>query len=220
MIYKTVDNHIILCYHITMKFIDLTNKTFYNLKVISRAPNKGQKVMWNCICKCGNHTIASGTNLKLGKIRSCGCFKIEQLVKRSTTHNQRHTNLYQVWKGIKQRCLNHNSSSYKNYGGRGITICEDWKNNFTSFYEWSMANGYKKGLTIDRIDNNSNYCPENCRWTDIITQANNKRVNKYITINGKVDTLSNWLKFYNIGKTKYYNRLKKGFSEQEALTMG
>lgn len=201
-----------------MKFIDLTNKTFYNLKVISRAPNKGKKVMWNCICKCGNYTIASGTNLKLGKIRSCGCFKIEQLVKRSTTHNQRHTSLYNVWKGVKQRCLNPNSSAYKNYGGRGITICESWKNSFTSFYEWSMANGYKKGLTIDRIDNNSNYSPENCRWTDRITQANNKRVNKYITINGKVDTLSNWMKFYNIGKTKYYNRLKKGFSEQQALT--
>lgn len=202
-----------------MKTLNLINQRFNKLLVIERAKNQNDKTMWKCKCDCGNEVFVLTSNLRCNRIKSCGCLKVDKLVKRSTTHNQRHTNLYEVWKTMKQRCYNENNKSYKNYGGRGITICEDWKTNFTSFYNWSMANGYKKGLTIDRIDNNSNYCPENCRWTDRMTQANNSRWNKHIIVNGKDDTLANWLRFYNLTYDKYYKRINKGFSEQEALTM-
>lgn len=201
-----------------MKRLDLTNKRFNKLLVIEKVDNQNYKTMWKCICDCGNETFVTTSNLTCNRVKSCGCLKNEQLIKRSTTHNQRHTNLYEVWKTMKQRCFNPNNSSYKNYGGRGIIVCDEWKNNFTSFYEWSILNGYKKGLTIDRIDNNSNYCPENCRWTDRTTQANNSRWNKHIIINGKDDTLANWLRHYNLTYDKYYKRIKKGFSEHEALT--
>ena len=202
-----------------MKSLDLTNKKFNKLTVIKKVKNQNHKTMWLCQCDCGNTTLVITSNLTCNRIKSCGCLKNEQLIKRNTTHNQRHTHLYEVWKTMKQRCNNPRSKSYKNYGGRGIKVCDDWVNSFKSFYEWSMLNGYKKGLTIDRINNNGNYCPENCRWADRITQANNSRWNKHITINGKDDTLANWLRFYNIKDYEYYKRIKKGYSEQEALTL-
>lgn len=201
-----------------MKRLDLTNKRFNKLLIIEKADNQKHKTMWKCLCDCGNITFVTTSNLNANRVKSCGCLKNEQLVKRSTTHNQRHTNLYEVWKTMKQRCFNPKNQSYNNYGGRGIVVCDEWKTNFTSFYKWSMENGYKKGLTIDRIDNNGNYCPENCRWANRIIQANNSRWNKHIIINGKDNTLANWLRFYNISYNKYYQRLKKGLSEQEALT--
>lgn len=202
-----------------MKSLDLKGKRFHKLLVIEKVKNQKHKTMWKCLCDCGNTTLVLTGNLNSNRVKSCGCLKNEKLVERSSIHNQRHTNLYEVWKTMKQRCFNPNNKSYKNYGARGISVCDEWKDNFTSFYEWSMANNYNKGLTIDRIDNNNNYCPENCRWVDRVIQANNTRWNKYITINNKTDTLSNWIKFYKISYDKYYRRIKKGYSEQEALTL-
>ena len=201
-----------------MKCLDLKGKRYHKLLVIERIENQKHKTMWKCLCDCGNTAFVLTSNLNSNRVKSCGCLKNEKLIERSTTHKQRHTNLYEVWKTMKQRCFNPNSQSYKNYGARGITVCEEWKNNFISFYEWSMENGYKKGLTIDRIDNNSNYCPENCRWADRVVQANNTRLNKHIVINGKDDTLANWIRFFNTTPHSYYSKLKKGYSEQDALT--
>lgn len=201
-----------------MKSLDLKGKRFHKLLVVEKANNQKHKTMWKCKCDCGNITLVTTSNLNTNRVKSCGCLRIDQLTKRSTTHNQRHTALYEVWKTMKQRCFNPKNQAYKNYGGRGIVVCDEWKTNFTSFYKWSMENGYKKGLTIDRIDNNKNYCPENCRWADRITQANNSRWNKHIVVNGKDDTLANWIRYFNTTHTKYYARIKKGLSEQEALT--
>lgn len=177
--------------------------------VVKFSHNQGHKRMWECLCDCGKTTIVAGVNLKSGRTKSCGCFKLEGLIQRSTSHNQRHTLLYDVWKTMKQRCGNPKNRGYHNYGGRGICVCDEWKSNFQSFYDWSMDNGYKQGLTIDRIDVNGNYCPENCRWVDRRVQANNMRVNRMITYNGETDTLANWSRRLNINYYTLEQRLNK-----------
>lgn len=193
----------------TMKGKDLIKQKFGRLLVVNRAYTKNHKVYWECICDCGKTTFVHTSNLRCNRTQSCGCLKIEHLVDRSTTHKQRHTKLYEVWKTIKQRCFNKNNISYHNYGGRGITICDEWKNDFNSFYEWSMANGYKEGLTIDRINNNGNYEPSNCRWTTKLVQANNTRTNRYVTINNETKSLADWCRYYNISYSLVYQRIYK-----------
>ena len=201
-----------------MKRLDLTGQRFNKLIVINKEKTENGRIFWNCLCDCGNNIVVITGNLKSNRVKSCGCLKVQKLIERSTIHNQRHSKLYEVWKSIKQRCFNPNNSSYKNYGGRGITMCDEWKNDFTSFLNWSINNGYSIGLTIDRVNNDWNYCPNNCRWVDRRIQANNTRCNKLITINNKTDTLANWIRFYKISYSSYYKRIKKGLSEQEALT--
>ena len=202
-----------------MKSIDISNQRFGKLLVVKKAYYQNKKVYWQCLCDCGKITYVHTSNLKCKRIRSCGCLKVEELVNRSTKHNQRHTKLYEVWKTIKQRCLNPKNVSYHNYGGRGITICEEWKNDFMSFYNWSMKNGYKEGLTIDRINNDGNYEPSNCRWTTRLVQNNNTRVNNYITINNETKTLTEWCRFYNANYGKVYRLYKlKNYDIIKALT--
>lgn len=218
MIIKNVAPHTNLCYNLIMKIENLTNQKFNKLLVLRRLPNQGKKVMWECLCDCGNLTSVTTSNLKSGRTKSCGCLRINQIVSRSTTHNQRHTNLYEVWKTIKQRCCNPNSQAYKNYGARGISICNEWKIDFNSFYLWSMSNGYRKGLTIDRIDFNGNYEPSNCRWVDRLTQANNTRTNVFIEFNNEIHTIAEWSRIYNIKPTVLYCRLRKGWSLEKSVT--
>ena len=197
-----------------MKCLDLTNKKFNRLLVLEKAPNKGHKVVWKCLCDCGNITYVEAINLTSNRTKSCGCLKMEKLIQRSTTHNKRHTKLYEVWKTMKQRCFNPNNKSFHRYGGRGISVCEEWKNSFSSFYEWSMKNGYKQNLSIDRIDNNGDYCPKNCRWADKLTQANNTRTNKYISFRGEVKTIAQWSRTLNIPYSKLQPKLQKQSLEE------
>ena len=201
-----------------MKKLNLTNDKFGRLTVISPGPKIGQKTSWICKCDCGNTKTVLTTNLTKGKTSSCGCLHNELLTIRNTTHNMRKTSLYEVWKSIKQRCFNPKSKGYVNYGGRGIIMCEIWKNNFESFYQWSISNGYKKGLTIDRIDNNGNYEPSNCRWVDRFIQNNNTRQAKLYTISGVTKTLSEWCNIYNVNRNTIKNRMQKySCSIEEAL---
>ena len=203
-----------------MKFKDLTNQKFNRLTVLKLAPKHKNKIAWLCSCDCGKTIIVLASNLTNNRTRSCGCLKMEKLLQRSTIHNQRHTKIYEVWKTLKQRCFNPTNISYKNYGGRGITICEDWKNNFSSFYEWSMKNGYKEGLSIDRIDNNGNYCPENCRWTDRLTQANNTRTNHFITFRNQTKTIAEWARHFNLPYSNILAKLQKNNYDSEKAFAG
>ena len=141
--------------------------------------------------------MGSLDNLKLGPIAR---------KKEFVVYNKK---LYKVWQGIKNRCYNHKCSAYKNYGGRGICMCEEWKNNPFLFYFWAVNNGYKEGLTIDRIDNNGDYCPENCRWVTYKEQANNTRKNHIICYNGIEKTMSEWSEYLGITYSQIKYRIKK-----------
>ena len=167
-----------------MRFIDLTGQRFGKLTVIKRSENKEYQncrqthVQFLCQCDCGNKVVVTSNNLRTGHTQSCGCEKIQLVVNRSKKHGMTNTRLYGVWNTMRQRCLNPNNHKYKNYGGRGIKVCDEWLHDFMAFYDWSMDNGYKPGLTIDRINNDGNYEPNNCRWTTMKVQNNNRRKRK------------------------------------------
>ncbi len=137
---------------------------------------------------------------------------------RHITHGGRHTRLYSIWAHMKERCLNPNSISYKNYGGRGITVCDEWKQDFAAFRGWAYANGYSDELEIDRIDNDGDYCPENCRWATRKAQTYNRRSNRYLEHNGRKQTVMEWAHETGISHKTLYDRLKSGWPVDRALT--
>ena len=161
------------------KVNDLTGKNFGKLTVIKYCgSNKNGRALWLCQCECGNTKIILGNSLLSKLTFSCGCYNKEHSKNIHTKHNMSYSKLYKVWQGMKTRCYNPNFIYYCNYGGRGITICNEWKNDFSKFYEWAINNGYKEGLTIDRINNDGNYEPNNCRWVTRAEQNRNKRYTK------------------------------------------
>lgn len=199
------------------KFQDLTGQKFGRLTVIKRDKNKYGRVTWLCRCECGNMCIVTANSLKTGNSTSCGCFRKEH--PNHTKHNQRHTRLYKIWLKMKQRCFNSKDKSYKNYGGRGITMYDKWVNDFMSFYYWSKENGYKEDLSIDRIDNNGNYEPNNCRWTDKKTQNRNTRSNHKITYNGKTMCIIEWAEELGINYSTLKWRIYNNWSIEKAFNI-
>lgn len=158
------------------KVKDLTGKTFGRLTVIKRAENDiNGRARWVCKCSCGVESIKTGKLLLNGHCKSCGCGEYENRVKNVTSHRLSNTRLYNIWKAIKQRCYYAKHKDYHNYGGRGITVCDEWLHDFQTFYNWAITHGYRDDLSIDRIDVNGNYEPNNCRWATAHEQRINQR---------------------------------------------
>lgn len=189
------------------QFIDLSGQKFGRLTVVKFVGKNNQnRAIWKCLCDCGNETIARADALKSGDKQSCGCLNSEnksrECIERNIRHGLAHTRLYRVWCDMRRRCNDTRTPEYKNYGARGIKVCSEWDSNFQAFNDWAMKNGYDEtaargDCTIDRIDVNSNYCPDNCRFVNLMVQGSNKRNNKRITHNGITMTQSEWARHYN-----------------------
>ena len=163
---------------------DITGQRFGRLTVLQRFGTSSQgTATWLCLCDCGKECVIEGAKMRKGNTRSCGCLHDEKARERRTTHGMSDTRLYHVWKTMNPRCSNPNSNDYKDYGGRGITVCEEWQYSFPAFHAWAIANGYDENApqsqcTIDRINNDRGYSPQNCRWVDQKTQCNNRNRKK------------------------------------------
>ena len=183
------------------KFNDKTGMVFGKLTVIEMAPErtKNLKIVWKCQCSCGNICLVCAQDLTRGHTKSCGCASSEGLIERSITHGQSKTQLYKKWKGMKGRCYNPNNKYYSDYGGRGITVCDEWRNDFMSFYSWAQSSGYEGNLTIERLDVDGDYNPTNCTWISMSEQGWNKRNTLLVEFQGTNMALA---KAVRLSKTK------------------
>lgn len=197
---------------------DLTGQVFGRLTALWRVPDS-HPIKWHCKCECGNEIDVITDSLKTGNTKSCGCLQKELAANRLRKHGLGNTRINRIWDCMKTRCYDPNSASYENYGGRGITICDEWRGDFMSFYNWSMTHGYADDLSIDRIDPNKGYYPENCRWATRETQSNNTRRNIVIDYNGEKHTMTQWARILNIPPTTLKARINRyGWSVERAFT--
>lgn len=203
--------------------IDLSNRRYGKLKVIGLNGKKITKggysyYAWDCICDCGKRCVVNGASLKSGDTRSCGCLVKETRVigDLRRKHGLSHTRLYCIWQNMKKRCDYSNAKGYQYYGGRGISYCIEWKN-FDTFSQWALKHGYKENLTLDRIDYDDDYSPENCRWVDWVTQENNTSKNHFITYNNETHTISEWSRIVHINRGTLQSRINKGWDIEKAL---
>lgn len=199
------------------KLIDLTGKRFGKLTVINRIEDKRNGAWWLCRCDCGKEKVIKGQSLRDGLSHSCGCGIAESNSQRFKTHGMSRTRLYRIWVNMHRRCEYEKNGGYAYCGAKGIRVCEEWKD-FQTFRDWAYAKGYEETLTIDRIDNSKNYCPENCRWVSMKTQENNRDNCHYITFNGETHTLTEWAEITGINKyTLSYRINQAGWSLERAL---
>ena len=178
------------------------------------------RAQWKCECDCGKETVKDHYALLRGDTTSCGCLRKSKDCK-NYKHGLHKHRIYRIHNGMKQRCFNSKNPDYKNYGARGITICDEWlgENGFINFYNWALKNGYSDSLSIDRKKNDGNYCPENCRWIDRKTQQNNTRFNRKVSYNGETHTYAEWESLLNNGVTQIdiSHRIKNGWDVERAL---
>lgn len=191
----------------------------YNrLTVVETGLYKGPRRAVRCICSCGKETVVTCSRLINGKIKSCGCLQVESVKKRNFKHGASHTRLHNIWMAMKNRCYNSNYKWFMNYGGRGIIVCDEWRDDFTMFSDWALSNGYQDTLTIERIDVNGNYCPDNCTWILLEQQPLNQRgrVNKYT--NGERIHMGELARQNGLTYCCLYQRLSSGMTLEEALS--
>ena len=207
------------------KLIDLTGQRFGRLTVIQKASYrpKSHNTYWLCRCDCGNMKEVGGRNLKCGNTKSCGCYHSEQASKSNSKHRRTKTRLFNVWVSMRSRCNCKTNLAYHYYGGRGITVCDEW-NDFQTFEKWAFSSGYDETAkphecTLDRIDCNKGYYPENCRWVNSTVQANNQRSNILISFNGKTQTRAQWAREKGWRYELIRDRIDRyGWSIDRALT--
>lgn len=186
------------------KMIDLTGKTFgwLTVKEFDHMERHGihNRPYWRCTCRCGTEKVVSANSLRSGSTTSCGCFKKHMIHQRFYLGGADRRRLRHVLRMARTRCEDSKCEFYHNYGGRGISVCDEWKGNdgLNNFYEWAMAHGYKQGLTLDRIDNSKGYSPDNCRFVTMKGQSNNKRNNICFTFDGVTKTLTEWCEYYGV----------------------
>ena len=198
------------------KCINLTGERFGKLTAISiDHKGNGSRTYWKCKCDCGGTRIVSNDHLRNGDVTDCGCYR--KHISHWQKHNMSNSRLYTIWSLMKQRCHNKKRVEYKDYGGRGIKVCDEWLNS-TTFIDWALNNGYSDELTLDRIDNNGNYCPSNCRWVDKKTQMRNRRNNHCVTYKGQTKTLTEWAEENGLTYAQLLKRLKLGWSFEETIS--
>lgn len=170
-----------------------------------------------CECDCGKVKKVRIEHLKSGHTKSCGCYQKKQTSKATRTHGREPKRLYSIWSNMKTRCYNKNTECYRNYGGRGIKVCDEWKK-FEVFRDWALSNGYSDDLTIDRIDNDGNYDPSNCRWATDDEQRNNTRRNHFLEYQGEKLTIKQWSVIVGISDKTIRDRINRyGWTTEEAL---
>lgn len=205
------------------KRAEMIGLKFGRLTVVSfNSKNERRQLLWNCKCECGNkNVVAVGAKLREGSVVSCGCHRSERMIEINKnihkTHGKSYSRLNKIWSQMKQRCYNAKANGYKDYGGRGIRICDEWLNSLENFYEWAINNGYDDNLTIDRIDVNGNYEPSNCRWITMEEQQWNKRNTKYVTINNETKTIKDWSEENGISAHNIWYRLSQGYEGEDLI---
>ncbi|MDQ0492767.1 hypothetical protein [Paenibacillus brasilensis] len=202
---------------------NLIGETFSRLKVVGKVlvPKNGRdRVYWDCLCECGEKALVRTDSLTKGLVKSCGCLKKEQDMKNLTanhSHKSSKTRLYQIWSGMKKRCYNPGDSSYERYGARGIKVCESWREDFGSFKVWALANAYSDDLTIERIDNEKCYTPENCKWAGNKEQSRNRRSNIKVDFQGEQITLMELSEITGVGYKVLNARYDRGDRNERLL---
>lgn len=206
-----------------MKIKDMTGRQFGRLTVLQRVedhvyPNGRHDIQYLCRCDCGKELVALGIHLRSGHTSSCGCARAEAARNTMTTHGMTNTRLHDIWKNMKERCLNENHKNYDIYGGRGITISDEWIRSFETFYQWSVSHGYNDSLTLDRVDVDTGYTPDNCRWVSQKEQCNNTRRNIVVRIGDETRTLKQWTELLGLKYCTIVSRVRRGWDPVKALT--
>ena len=197
---------------------DLTGWKFGRLFVVSKIPITRDETEWICACSCGSLKVATTANLLNGKTSHCGCEASANRAMAVVKHGMYGTSIYSTWSSMIKRCYDPRTNSYKNYGGKGISVCREWKRDFSSFHNWAIANGYREGLQIDRKRWSGNYEPRNARWVTPTVNANNRESNHRLTLNGKTMTLAEWGLETGISQYTLSGRIGRGWSVEKALT--
>ena len=207
-------------------FVDKTGMKFGRLTVLKRdGYMSNHHIAWLCQCDCGKVVRVDGNALQSGNTKSCGCLIKDMLVKRNSTHGYSKERLYGSWCGIKKRCYDINEECYKHYGGRGIKVCNEWLHDYPTFRMWALQSGYNKDAgrgecTLDRIDVDGDYCPENCRWVNMKEQSLNTHRNVQFEYNGETHSITEWADLYGIDRITFRNRLLRlGWTIEEALNI-